>query len=267
MILKSAQTAKIGKQFKSMRESLGLSEAEVSAKIFINIDYIKAIESGDYSIFPARMFALRYFEKYSIFLGINQVFFDIYDADNIIHNDITNVKKNWTEGFYPKIIMVMSLVLLISLAFLFIAQRDQSPLSSEIINLPGERSEETLTKLLENDQKLINNALSLIDPLVQTIANQAEESQFSEFSVDEGIIKNLSLRFLEESWVEIYQGNNQLIYKLFKTNENLEISITPPFKIIVGNARGIVGFYNQNEINFTQAANKLNVSSIEIDNE
>jgi hypothetical protein len=25
--------------------------------------------------------------------------------------------------------------------------------------------------------------------------------------------------------------------------------------------------YNQNEINFTQAANKLNVSSIEIDNE
>ena len=66
MILKSAQTAKIGKQFKSMRESLGLSEAEVSAKIFINIDYIKAIESGDYSIFTARMFALRYFEKYSI---------------------------------------------------------------------------------------------------------------------------------------------------------------------------------------------------------
>ena len=100
MILKSAQTAKIGKQFKSMRESLGLSEAEVSAKIFINTDYIKAIESGDYSIFPARMFALSYFEKYSIFLGINQVFFDIYDADNIIHNDSTNVKTNWTEGFF-----------------------------------------------------------------------------------------------------------------------------------------------------------------------
>ena len=83
MSLKSAQTAKIGKQFKSMRESIGLSESQVSAKTYINVDYIKAIESGDYSIFPARMFALRYFERYSIFLGINQVFFDIYDADNI----------------------------------------------------------------------------------------------------------------------------------------------------------------------------------------
>ena len=50
-------------------------------------------------------------------------------------------------------------------------------------------------------------------------------------------------------------------------DESLEISITPPFKIIAGNAGGIVGFYNQNEINFTQAANQLNVSSIEIDNE
>ncbi len=74
MSLKSAQTAKIGKQFKSMRESIGLSESQVSAKTYINVDYIKAIESGDYSIFPARMFALRYFERYSIFLGINQVF-------------------------------------------------------------------------------------------------------------------------------------------------------------------------------------------------
>ena len=83
MSLKSAQTAKIGKQFKIMRESLGLSESQVSAKTYINVDYIKAIESGDYSIFPARMFTLRYFEKYSIFLGINQVFFDIYDVDNI----------------------------------------------------------------------------------------------------------------------------------------------------------------------------------------
>ena len=93
MSLKSAQTAKIGKQFKIMRESLGLSESQVSAKTYINVDYIKAIESGDYSIFPARMFALRYFEKYSIFLGINQVFFDIYDADNIPREQRRHQKK------------------------------------------------------------------------------------------------------------------------------------------------------------------------------
>jgi cytoskeletal protein RodZ len=265
MSLKSAQTAKIGKQFKSMRESLGLSESTVSAKIYINIDYIKAIESGDYSVFPARMFALRYFEKYSIFLGINQVFFDIYDAENIPKSS-AGIQKRQIKDFYPQIKIVVPLMLL-AIFFIFISEDDRPELSTEIIKLPREVMEGSSTPASETDQKLINDALSLIRPFVQLTADNAVESELSEFMVSQGVINNLSLRFLEDSWVEISQGRNQLIYKLFKANNNLEISITPPFKIIVGNAGGIVGFYNQNEINFTQVANKLNVSSIEIDNE
>ena len=265
MSLKSAQTAKIGKQFKSMRESIGLSESQVSAKTYINVDYIKAIESGDYSIFPARMFALRYFERYSIFLGINKVFFDIYDADNIPKSN-EEIKKRQIKDFYPQIKIAAPLILL-AIFFIFISEDDRPELSREIIKLPLEAMEGNSTLALESDQKLINDALSLIHPFVQLTATNGDESKLSEFTVSQGVINNLSLRFLEDSWVEIYQGRNQLIYKLFKANNNLEISITPPFKIIVGNAGGIVGFYNQNEINFTQVANKLNVSSIEIDNE
>ena len=266
MSLKSAQTAKIGKQFKIMRESLGLSESQVSAKTYINVDYIKAIESGDYSIFPARMFTLRYFEKYSIFLGINQVFFDIYDADNIPESS-EGIKKRQIKDFYPQIKIAAPLMLLLAIFFIYIVEDDRPELSTEIIKLPREAMEGNSTLAWESDQKLINDALSLIHPFVQLTASNADESKLSEFTVSQGVINNLSLRFLEDSWVEIYQGRNQLIYKLFKANNNFEISITPPFKIIVGNAGGIVGFYNQNEINFTQVANKLNVSSIEIDNE
>ena len=265
MSLKSAQTAKIGKQFKSMRESIGLSESQVSAKTYINVDYIKAIESGDYSIFPARMFALRYFERYSIFLGINQVFFDIYDADNIPESS-EDIKKRQIKDFYPQIKIAAPLMLL-AILFIFIGEDDKPELSTEIIKLPREAMKGNSTVAPESDQKLINDALSLIHSFVQHNASNADESKLREFTVSQGVINNLSLRFLEDSWVEIYQGRNQLIYKLFKANNNLEISITPPFKIIVGNAGGIVGFYNQNEINFTQLANKLNVSSIEIDNE
>jgi len=266
MSLKSAQTAKIGKKFQSIRESLGLSEEEVAAKTYINTDYIKAIESGDYSIFPARMFALRYFEKYSIFLGTNQIFFDIYDV-NTFRDDSADIKEIWIKDFYPQIIIVVTLAIFIILTFIFINQRDQNNPKEGIINLPSKIIEESLTVASENDQKLIDDALSDINPFVQLTTNHSEDSKFSEFEVSEGVINNLSLDFLEESWVEIYQGKNQIIYKLFKINETLELSITPPFKITVGNAIGIVGFYNQNEINFTQVANKLNVSSIEIDNE
>jgi len=265
MSLRSAQTAKIGKKFKSMRESLGLSESQVSEKTYINVDYIKAIESGDYSIFPARMFALSYFERYSIFLGIDQVFFDIYDSDNLPKSS-EDINKRQIKDFYPQIKIAAPLMLL-AIFFIFIGEDDELESSTKIIKLPREAMEGNSTLTVVSDQKLINDALSLIHPFVQPAASNADESKLTEFTVSQGVINNLSLRFLEDSWVEIYQGSNQLIYKLFKANNNFEISITPPFRIIVGNADGIVGFYNQNEINFTQVANKLNVSSIEIDNE
>ena len=86
MMMKSAQTSKIGKKFQAAREALGLSEEDASSKTLININFIRAIESGDYSAFPARMFALRYFQKYATFLKVRQKFFDIYDESIVSDN-------------------------------------------------------------------------------------------------------------------------------------------------------------------------------------
>ena len=63
MSLKSAHTAKIGKAFKNARLLLSLTEEEVANQTLINLEFIKAIERGDYAIFPARIFAIQYFNK------------------------------------------------------------------------------------------------------------------------------------------------------------------------------------------------------------
>ena len=78
--LRSAHTCKIGKVFKERRQMLSLSEHEVASKIFVNVNYIKGIELGDYSIFPARVFSLQYFTIYAIFLNLKLDFFDIYNS-------------------------------------------------------------------------------------------------------------------------------------------------------------------------------------------
>ena len=78
--LKSAHTCKIGKVFKERRQLLSLSESQVASEIFVNVNYIKGIEHGDYSIFPARVFALQYFKKYANFLNLELDFFDIYNS-------------------------------------------------------------------------------------------------------------------------------------------------------------------------------------------
>jgi len=78
--LRSERTCKIGKIFQEQRRSLFLSESQVASEIFININYIRGIEQGDYSIFPARIFAIQYFKKYANFLNLKLDFFDIYNS-------------------------------------------------------------------------------------------------------------------------------------------------------------------------------------------
>ena len=78
--LRSAHTCKIGKVFRERRELLSLTESDISSQTSININYIKGIEQGDYSVFPARIFAIQYFRRYADFLDLRTNFFDIYNS-------------------------------------------------------------------------------------------------------------------------------------------------------------------------------------------
>ena len=73
---------------------------------------------------------------------------------------------------------------------------------------------------------------------------------------------SLSLNFLENCWVEISSNNRLIVYQLFKPGESYSIQIEKPFKIIVGNVRGIEGTYNSNSIDFISNANRLSVNTI-----
>ena len=116
MILKSAQTAKVGKIFKNARLQKSLSLSEVSTEAVINVEYIRAIESGDYSIFPARTYTVKYFEKYANFLSINPRFFDIYNADVVAKAEKEEqARKSPKEAFFKKNNVFASLLLILTL--------------------------------------------------------------------------------------------------------------------------------------------------------
>ena len=61
---KEIKSVKIGSKFLDERSKLNLTLEDISKNIHINIRYLKAIESDDYSLFPARAFAIGYFNKY-----------------------------------------------------------------------------------------------------------------------------------------------------------------------------------------------------------
>ena len=119
--LKSASSAKVGRKFFQAREKLGLSIEEINSSTYINIIYIKAIETGDYSSFPSETFARAYFKKYSDFLKIKPVFPNIYKQDTTNSKIKKKINKTINENTYLfYIIIIISSLALIGLFFRYI---------------------------------------------------------------------------------------------------------------------------------------------------
>jgi Uncharacterized protein conserved in bacteria len=119
--LKSASSAKVGRKFFQAREKLGLSVEEINSSTYINIIYIKAIETGDYSAFPSETFAKAYFKKYSDFLKIKPLFPNIYKQDTTNSKIKKKINKTINENTYLfYIIIIISSLALISLFFRYI---------------------------------------------------------------------------------------------------------------------------------------------------
>ena len=119
--LKSASSAKVGRKFFQAREKLGLSIEEINSSTYINIIYIKAIETGDYSVFPSETFAKAYFKKYSDFLKIKPLFPNIYKQDTTNVKIKKKINKTINENTYLfYIIIIISSLALIGLFFRYI---------------------------------------------------------------------------------------------------------------------------------------------------
>ena len=119
--LKSASSAKVGRKFFQAREKLGLTIEEINSSTYINIIYIKAIETGDYSAFPSETFAKAYFKKYSDFLKIKPAFPNIYKQDTTNAKIKKKINKTINENTYLfYIIIIISSLALIGLFFRYI---------------------------------------------------------------------------------------------------------------------------------------------------
>ena len=251
--LKSARSAKIGKVFKVARKELGLTKVEVSNSAFMNIKYINAIESGDYSVFPSEVFARAYFIKYQDFLSIECEFPPLFENNNRKDKIIKKSIAKINPSLIPIFKVAAGAIVFIIVAAVFI----NISFSKEIKNNDPLSVKETYSN---NELDKIGDAINF-DNLIEAPANIIEEKPLI------NIPNKLVFSFFDECWIEIYAYDELIINKLFKYGDSFEFEIERPFKIVVGNAEAIEASYNGNNIDFITNANRLNVSTVMFNDE
>ena len=246
---KVVKSGKVGAKFKEARFKLNLSLEDISKNILINIKYLEAIEKDDYSIFPARAFALAYYKKYSKFLEIKDIF-PLQETESLVNDKKRSIKSSGMrlaefeklirDNFFKIIVfLTTSLILLIILSLNLIDNKSH--------NLDQSKSGAKVTEIL--DMKEIDNVQeSIAEPMPNN--------------------NNLILIFSGPCWVEIYTDNKKpLIYKLYNNNEVLEIEIKKSFTLIIGNIDNVNADYAGKNINLIDSANEQKVSITTFKNE
>ena len=228
--LKSASSVKTGKKFYESRLAKNYSIDDVAEILYINKDYVRAIESGNFSIFPSKIFAKAYFDKYRKFLGIYCQLPDVFD--DIESKELKNLKKevrlpyDWNKKI-KKFSAIIALLFLLALLFYFI------PNSVSI-------SEHDTTIQEINPERL--------KPLEESVFNNniIQNNSFKKDNENE-----IFLSFTSSSWIEIYVNNELIEAQQFKAGDTYSRKVQIPFKIVVGNADSLKGTYNGEMIDFS----------------
>ena len=232
--LKSANSVKTGKKFSEKRNEIGYTIDKVSEILFVNKDYIVAIEKGNYSIFPSESFAKAYFKKYKNFLNLSAEFPDLFNQQKEKkHKKISNeIAFENNLDFIIKNTIIIALTLVIGIGIYYFLSNTES-ISD---NAPQENiKSEYLSEIIEN----VNNNKDFISNS-EKIGNN-----------------NLIIEFYGESWIELYRENQLVEAQIFSNGDIYQRKIEMPFKIIVGNADFVKGTYNSINIDFMTNANRL----------
>ena len=248
--LKSANSVKTGKKFSESRIKQNYSINDIAEKLYVNKDYISAIEKGNFSIFPSKAFAKAYFQKYKEFLGIKCDFPDIYINQKSEETVLKNLKKeiklpySWNEKI--KIPVAISISIITLSILMFIVFKDSSTIYEE----------QSLSKQINVDD------LKLIEQNI--LKNKSSNLE----SVNDNSLNKLILFFDGDTWIELYINNDLIKAQQFEAGDSYSRTVKTPFKIIVGNADSVKGTYNNQVINFSNNNNLLNeVSTAIFDNE
>ena len=233
--LKSANSVKTGKKFSERRNEIGYTIDKVSEILFVNKDYIVAIEKGNYSIFPSESFAKAYFKKYKNFLNLSAEFPDLFNQHKEKkHKKISNeiAFENNFDFIIKNTNIIIALTLVIGIGIYYFLSNTES--ISDNTTQENIKSE-YLSEIIEN----VNNNKDFISNS-EKIGNN-----------------NLIIEFYGESWIELYRENQLVEAQIFSNGDIYQRKIEMPFKIIVGNADFVKGTYNSINIDFMTNANRL----------
>jgi len=298
----STPTISIGERLRLARESRGLDVPAVAEQLHLKQSMVLALEGEDFSRLPARVFVRGYYRNYARLLALpEEQLLREFDARCPEGEECTGAPPVVAQSVKQEIrsshglVKLVTWLVVISLFAAFgwwwkdysdkqtAATGEDAPSAPAMLasddkgggavdvavvreeTAPDQQGEAGSTKPGEPEQERGGGA-----SVASSMEKPAPEKPSRSVAESKQVLpvsrpKQIELRFSEDSWVDIRGANRS--FKLVgtrKAGELVELEGTPPYNIILGNARGVTILVNGKPHDFSSKTRR-NVARLTLD--
>lgn len=265
----------VGQQLRAAREAKNFTELDVSQALKISPRQVLALESDDWASLPGNTIIRGFIRNYARLLGLDAEAF-MYTLDmvqmpqppmlDIPAGTRTRLPQQGRAGRhdFATVLAGLVLVVLALLAYFFVPPDFWQSKLSELAaahSVPEVVSEKTEPPASSAVQDAAPSA-SLAAPTATALPAQSTEAQALPQSqpVPQAVQlpagatnSGLKLSFAQASWVEVRDGNGQIVFsQLNPAGSQREIEGQPPFALVIGNARNVTLEYKGKVVDLSQ---------------
>jgi cytoskeleton protein RodZ len=280
----------LGELLRSARRERTLSVEQAAEALRLDESVILALEGGDYEALGAAVFVRGHLKTYARLLGLS--------VDSVLagYQEPTPVPEAVPVGPHetdhytsisPNLLGFVGLGVVLTLILaLYVMQDDEMapvPMSDELAEpadliLPPELPPATRRNILieSGDRSTADDfAVAAETPVEAEIPAPAVELSYADEEIRPADIEaaplaprpsqmRLSLLFNQESWVEISDANQRLLFGLQHEGKRRELTGEPPFQLLLGNAEGVELMINDQPYSLPTKNLRGNVARFEI---
>lgn len=268
-----AQDISVGQILASARKKKRLRYKKLSSELNIDEIYLVALEEGNFDLIPGgEAYVKGFLRSYAKKLDLN--------PDDVIDNYLSLRKGSLTvaKKLSPKdqinsnpknlskigFIATFSIIFLLLLGIIFREYESDNQAVTDTIetsttitsNDSNETDYKSILVLTPNENQSSDSTRDLI-----TDINNDFDSQVSALHSEETPLNRIHIKVYGDCWLEVFNENKRVIYKLSKEGEEFTFNESK-VKIIAGNFKNVEVSFNDKIVNLEDYANINQVSCI-----
>lgn len=250
---KSTDVPECGRRLRQTREQLGLSVDDIASELRLSGFQIRALENDDWDHLPGTTYARGYLRSYARLLGLDpdQLLagasteeIEISRTEPVLDNRVVPSgaapaagKSRGRWGWLLGVVLLGAVVVALW----------RSPLGRQLM------PDLTMMQAPSSDSEMAQQragdgtaSAGAEQPLPEAVAATGGQNSTgtSEGASDQPPMPTqpdrMVLQFDERSWVEVRDARGQrLLYRSFQAGRRIQVEGQPPFRVYLGNARGV----------------------------